>query len=223
MKVKNSKGKGVVNFIKINKHYPPLRSEKLDDNPFVEFSNWFSDAEKKLPENLVNAMTLVTVDATNKPSARIVLLKHFSEDGFIFFTNLSSKKAQDIEKNPNVSILFWWEGLDRQIRIEGQAEKVSEELADAYFQTRHRSSQIAALVSPQSSIIEDFQILTNQYEQLLQKYSDETSKILRPSNWGGFLIKATQFEFWQGGAFRLHDRVRYHLKNSQWVIQRLAP
>jgi len=197
-----------------------LKREDLDANPFVQFKTWFDDA---LAANLIepNAMSLATANAKAEPSLRTVLLKGFSEDGFVFFTNLESTKSRQIGENPNVALLFFWRELERQVKIQGTATRLP--LADVarYFFSRPRESRIAAWVSPQSRIIEARQALEMKFDELLRKFGDGDIPV--PSFWGGFRVVPRSIEFWQGGSHRLHDRFIYHREADAWRIDNLAP
>src|SRR5574343_463478 len=177
------------------------------DNPFDQFREWWDEATSADIDE-VNAMTLATVDANGKPAARIVLLKGYTHEGFVFFTNYESAKGQDLAINPNAALLFFWKELERQIRIEGTVEKIDPADSDAYFHSRPAGSRIGAWVSPQSKVIPDRAFLENNYNQLIEKYPDE-NKVPRPPHWGGFIVKPESFEFWQGRSSRLHDRLKY--------------
>lgn len=190
--------------------------------PFDQFKLWWDEATSADIDE-VNAMTLATVDAEGKPAARIVLLKGYTHEGFIFFTNYESAKGQDLAANPHAALLFFWKELERQIRIEGLVEKISEADSDAYFHSRPAGSRIGAWVSPQSQVIPNRAFLEDNYKQLLVKYPDE-QLVPRPPHWGGYIVKPTSFEFWQGRSSRLHDRLRFVLQsNHEWVRERLAP
>lgn len=197
-----------------------LRRADLDPNPFVQFKQWLEEA---LALELVdaNAMSLATVGTAGEPSIRTVLLKGFSEDGFVFFTNLESTKSQQIAENPNVALLFYWRELERQIKIRGVATRLP--LADVarYFFSRPRESKIAAWVSPQSRIIEARHALEMKFEELLRKFGDGDIPV--PSFWGGFRVVPRAIEFWQGGHHRLHDRFLYRRGDAAWTIDNLAP
>ena len=181
--------------------------------------------EKNIPLRFdeVNAMTLATVDAKGKPSARIVLLKGYTHDGFVFFTNYESAKGQELSANPNAALLFFWKELERQIRIEGTVEKISEADSDAYFHSRPAGSRIGAWVSPQSKVIPGRNFLEENYQKLMMQYPDE-NKVPRPPHWGGYIVKPVSFEFWQGRSSRLHDRLSF-TQNAvgEWIRVRLAP
>lgn len=192
-------------------------------NPFDQFKEWWEEATSAEIDE-VNAMTLATVDSNGKPSARIVLLKGYTHDGFVFFTNYESAKGQELAANPNAAILFFWKELERQIRIEGTVEKISEVDSDAYFHSRPAGSRIGAWVSPQSKVISGRNFLEENYQRLILQYPDE-NKVPRPPHWGGYIVKPESFEFWQGRSSRLHDRLRFMKNNqsSQWLRERLAP
>ncbi len=198
-------------------------SELLESNtpesPFELFSIWFLEA-KNSSIHEANAMVLATCDSDSKPSARVVLLKSVSaETGFSFFTNYSSRKGEELANNPYVSIVFYWDLLERQVRIEGQVEKLDALSNDTYFESRPIGSQIGAVISPQSKKIENKYVLQSLYDELAQ----QDGKIKRPENWGGYTVKANKIEFWQGRPNRLHDRIVYDLIENNWMKYRLAP
>ena len=195
------------------------RADLLDD-PVDQFERWFRqacDAIKLDP----NAMCLATVDARGQPSSRTVLLKYFDHGGYVFFTNLSSKKALDIAQNPRVSLLFFWPELARQIRIDGKAEPIPTRETFKYFMTRPRGSQIGAWVSAQSSIIHSRSLLEAKFDELKRKFGN--GEVPLPSFWGGYRVVADEYEFWQGRSNRLHDRFRYTPGEDAWHIERLCP
>ena len=200
-----------------------LRRESLNPDPFSQFEQWFQQAcEGDVPEP--NAMSLATVSPEGEPSQRMVLLKYFDRQGFVFFTNYESQKAQQIDANPRVSILFFWIALERQVRISGQASKISTGESFKYFTTRPRGSQIGAWCSQQSTVISSRQVLELKLDEMKRKFQNQ--EIPLPSAWGGYRVVPSQFEFWQGRPNRLHDRFLYSLANnesSNWTIQRLAP
>lgn len=197
-----------------------LGEHEVDKDPITQFSKWFTDAiNAKLYEP--NVMTLATADASGKPSARIVLLKGFDENGFVFYTNYSSHKGKELEENPRASLVFFWPELERQVRIDGTVTKVADAVSDQYFHSRPVGSQIGAAASPQSSIIENRELLEEKVEKLTAQY--ENTEIPRPAHWGGYLVNPTHIEFWQGRSSRLHDRINYELVNGNWIINRLAP
>lgn len=197
-----------------------LSRENLLDSPFEQFNSWFNQAqEAKLDEP--NAMSIATVSADGAPSSRTVLLKIFDEKGFVFFTNYHSQKAQEIAHNPIVALLFPWLPLERQVRISGQVEKISTKESFAYFTSRPHGSQLGAWISPQSQVIESRDFLKMKLAEMKAKFS--SGKIPLPNAWGGYRVKPSKFEFWQGRSNRLHDRFLYELVNNQWQINRLAP
>lgn len=197
-----------------------LSEKDADKNPIKQFEKWFSAAiDAQLYEP--NVMTLATADKSGKPNARIVLLKGFDENGFSFYTNYLSTKGKEIKKNPLACLVFFWAELERQVRIEGKIEKLSKEASEKYFHSRPIGSQIGAIVSPQSQIIADRKILELKVEGLTAQYEGKT--IPKPAHWGGYIVKPTSIEFWQGRTSRLHDRLKYDLINGKWQMNRLAP
>jgi pyridoxamine 5'-phosphate oxidase len=198
-----------------------LKESDMDVDPIRQFNTWWQQAlEAKIIE--VNAMTLATASADGVPSARTVLLKGFSERGFNFFTNYNSFKGQQLAENPKASLLFFWKELERQVRITGIVEKLSSEESNAYFQSRPRASQVGAVASPQSQVIESRQWLDEKYEEVFKQFENTT--VQRPPHWGGYIVKPVIIEFWQGRPGRLHDRIQYTLlENGGWKIERLAP
>jgi len=218
----------------IRKDYKLASLEEADvaANPIDQFTRWWNEAVASQIDE-VNAMTLATANAAGVPAARIVLLKGYNPDGFIFFTNYESDKGKNLAQNPHAAIVFFWKELERQIRIEGTVEKVSAEESDRYFNSRPASSRIGAWASPQSAVIENRMVI----EQNVERYSSifANDSIERPDHWGGYIVKPTSIEFWQGRSSRLHDRIKYTLENSaynaatdtrtelNWKIERLAP
>ncbi len=198
-----------------------LSETEVAPDPIGQFSKWFAEA---LSSGIAepNAMTLATATADGKPSARIMLLKGFDNEGFIFYTNYLSRKGQEITKNPNAALVFFWLELERQVRIEGTLEKLDEKESEKYFHSRPRGSQIGAHASPQSREIHDREVLQKNLLLLEEKYKD-AAEIPKPPHWGGYIIKPTFVEFWQGGQGRLHDRIAYQKENNLWRIIRLAP
>lgn len=190
-------------------------------NPMEQFRVWFKDAETSNTVDEVNAMTICTVDAKGMPRGRVVLLKEIIEDGFIFYTNYKSEKGLAIDQNPKVSISFFWPGLERQIIIQGNASKISEEKSKDYFQKRPVKSQLGALVSNQSQEIRDRITLENRLTELEKEFKNK--QIPKPENWGGYIIKPEAIEFWQGRSSRLHDRLLYSKADNDWIIKRLQP
>ncbi|MFN5376742.1 MAG: pyridoxamine 5'-phosphate oxidase [Chitinophagaceae bacterium] len=197
-----------------------LSEHEVDQNPFAQFSVWWNEAvQSDIIE--VNAMALSTVTSTGKPSSRIVLLKGYDEQGFVFFTNYSSDKGQQLTQNHFAALLFFWKELERQVRIEGVVSKVSEEESDAYFNSRPVGSRLGAWASPQSQKISDREVLNNELMKFTEQFDQEN--IPRPAHWGGYRVKPTRIEFWQGRSNRLHDRILYEQDNDNWQISRLAP
>ena len=197
-----------------------LDEQAIDREPINQFKRWFEDAVAsgmKLPE----AMTLATATRDGRPSARVVLLKDVDNEGFVFFTNYRSAKARDLEANPQAALVFYWSQFDRQVRVEGTAERVSAEESRTYFKTRPRESQIGAWASPQSDIIENRELLETRVAELEQFYGD--GEIECPEHWGGYRLKPMRIEFWKGRLGRLHDRIVYERDGASWTINRLAP
>ena len=188
-------------------------------NPFELFGNWY-DLAIETEVNDPNAMTLSTI-SNNRPSSRVVLLKSHDEKGFIFYTNSNSKKGKSISENNNIALNFHWKTQNRQIRIEGQAKIVSSEIADSYFNSRPRGSQIGAWSSNQSAELNARSELIDKIKKFEKKYEDQD--IPRPSHWNGYLVKPQLIEFWQEMPFRIHDRVVYTLLNNEWEIKKLYP
>ncbi len=211
------------NIADIRKDYQlqSLLEKDVDHDPFVQFNTWWDDAIKSELEE-INAMTLATASASGKPSARTVLLKSVSENGFVFFTNYNSHKGKELEENPNACLVFFWKELERQIRITGKVEKVTAVESDEYFNSRPEGSKIGAWASPQSSVIESREIIEENITQYEHRFADE--KITRPPHWGGYIVIPTVIEFWQGRRNRLHDRIQYSkMQDESWKVERLAP
>ncbi len=199
----------------------PLRRSDLHPDPIVQFSEWFRAAENTgLP--FPNAMTLATANRHGIPSARMVLLKGFDARGFRFFTNFESQKAHELAENPFAALVFYWQPLNRQVRIWGMASKIPADESDDYFRTRPRDNQISAWASEQSRRIENRAVLESRFEHFARKFGKRP--VPRPPHWGGYVLKPSEFEFWQGQPNRLHDRFRYSpLTDGTWHIERLAP
>lgn len=198
-----------------------LTETDADPNPLKQFQKWFDQAlEAQLSEP--NAMTLATATQDGKPRARIVLLKGFDERGFVFYTNYKSHKGQELAENSQAALVFWWAELERQVRIEGRVEKVSDEQSDKYFYSRPYNSRLGAWVSEQSQVIKNREVLEARLEELKTKY--ENQDVPRPPHWGGFRVIPTSIEFWCGRPSRLHDRLHYRRQHDgNWLIERLSP
>ncbi len=211
-----------INIADIRKDYTlnGLDISEVAETPFDQFKKWFDEAiASQILEP--NGMVLSTITETMRLKSRVVLLKGFDERGFTFFTNYTSTKGQNIAHSPVASLNFWWVALERQVRIEGQIIKISEQESDQYFDSRPRGSQIGAWVSDQSAIIENREVLSDRQAELEAQF--EGRAIPRPAHWGGYRLVPDSIEFWQGRSSRLHDRIRYRLVDSTWVIERLAP
>ncbi|MBX2883646.1 MAG: pyridoxamine 5'-phosphate oxidase [Granulosicoccus sp.] len=197
-----------------------LHRRFLKDDPLVQFTHWLEEARAaKLID--ATAMHLSTVDAENRPHSRIVLLKGFDENGFIFYSNYDSDKGRHLQSNPNACLLFYWKELERQVRIEGNVKHHASSDADTYFHSRPTGSRFSAAASNQSRPVANRAVLEKSVEALHTQYP--AGDVPRPDHWGGFLLQANYFEFWQGRADRLHDRFSYTLSKSNWAIDRLAP
>lgn len=198
-----------------------LLETSIDSNPMMQFQKWFYEVEEFGGVDEVNAMTVSSIGLDGFPKARVVLLKKYNEDGFVFYTNYESEKGKAILANPNICLSFFWPSIERQVIIKGIAKKVDAQVSDNYFHSRPIGSQLGALVSPQSQVIESRIFLENNLKDLEQEF--EGKEIPRPEHWGGFLVEPVSIEFWQGRANRLHDRIRYTLNDFDWKIERLAP
>ena len=198
-----------------------LLEQDIEKHPVKQFDKWWQQAiESEIDE--VNAMTLATVNEAGMPTARIVLLKDYNESGFTFYTNYLSTKGKNIDHNPNVVLVFFWKELERQVRIEGVAEKVSPIISDEYFDSRPLESKIGAWASPQSKIIASRSELQNNFSKLENDFKDQPIK--RPDHWGGYKVIPNKIEFWQGRPGRLHDRIEYSkINDNNWTTVRLAP
>ena len=197
-----------------------LLESNAPSEPWELFSSWFEIARKtKILEP--NAMILSTVMQDGQPTSRVVLLKDFDQSGLVFFTNYLSQKGEQLAHNPRASILFWWEPLQRQIRVEGEVVKIDEEDSDAYFQSRPYGSRLGAWISEQSQMIVDRIALEKRQIEFEKKFED--GNVPRPDHWGGYRLAPNKFEFWQGRSNRLHDRLLYQMKQDSWTRVRLAP
>ncbi|SFU42774.1 Pyridoxamine 5'-phosphate oxidase [Pustulibacterium marinum] len=199
-----------------------LTEQEVSDNPLQLFQTWFYEVEASDSVDEANAMSVATIGADGFPKTRVVLLKKYTHEGFIFYTNYESEKGKAIAENPNVCLSFFWPGMERQIIIKGKAEKVSENMSDGYFESRPHGSQLGALVSHQSSVIANRAVLEDELQSLETQF--EGKHVPRPSHWGGYLVRPESMEFWQGRPNRLHDRLRYTLQEDfDWKLERLAP
>jgi len=198
-----------------------LSKTSVAENPMQQFRTWFFEVKESGGVDEVNAMTLTTIGTDSFPKGRVVLLKKYDEYGFYFYTNYSSEKGKSIAHNNRVSLSFFWPNMERQIIIKGTVEKTSEVDSTNYFHSRPKGSQLGAVVSNQSEVVESREVLEKKLKDLEAKY--ENKEIPKPKDWGGFLVKPVSIEFWQGRPNRLHDRIRYTLEGDDWVIERLAP
>ncbi len=199
-----------------------LMEDSISDNPIQLFQTWFYEVEKSDGVDEPNAMTVSTVGLDGFPKSRVVLLKKYTHEGFIFYTNYNSEKGRAISANPNICISFFWANLERQVIIKGIAEKLPKNLSDGYFDSRPDGSKLGAMVSDQSTVIDSRAVLEDKLTKLEKEY--EGKEIERPNYWGGYLVRPVSMEFWQGRPNRLHDRIRYTLTNEyDWKIERLAP
>ena len=196
-----------------------LIEKNLPKDPFDLFDNWFEDLEKFGNERENNAMSLSTVNDKNVPTTRVVLLKQFSKNGFVFYSNYDSRKGKHIDNNPNVCISFYWPSMERQVIINGKVSKISAIESDRYFNSRPKSSQLGAIISNQSEIIPSRKHL----EEKLSAFNISNNNLKRPSNWGGYILKPELFEFWQGRDSRLHDRIIFSKSKTNWDQKRLSP
>tara|TARA_Y100000815_G_scaffold267737_1_gene287665 strand:+ start:1405 stop:2052 length:648 start_codon:yes stop_codon:yes gene_type:complete len=199
-----------------------LLLDNVPDNPIELFRNWFIEVESNFDVEEPNAMTVSSIGLDGYPKSRVVLLKKYTHEGFIFYTNYNSEKGKAIAENPHVCLSFFWHSAERQIIIKGKAEKIAENLSDGYFESRPKGSQLGALVSNQSEVVKNREELESKLKDLELEY--EGKEIERPKHWGGYIIKPVELEFWQGRPNRLHDRIRYKLQEDfDWKIERLAP
>jgi pyridoxamine 5'-phosphate oxidase len=197
-----------------------LERDALDDDPVVQFGRWFAEAERA-EEIEPNAMTLATSTPDGRPSARIVLLKGFGPDGFVFFSNYDSRKGEELAANPNAALVFWWPPLERQVRLEGRVARTSSEESEAYWASRPLGSRLSALASAQSRVLAGREELVRRVEQLAVRHRDGAVPL--PEAWGGYRLVPGVFEFWQGQPNRLHDRFCYTRQPDGWRVERLSP
>lgn len=198
-----------------------LIESEIKENPIEQFRDWFLDASSNPTVSEANAMAISTLEDDGCPRTRMVLLKEYTYEGFIFYTNYDSRKGKAIEKTHKACLHFFWPGLERQIIIKADLEKIAENLSDGYFHSRPKGSQLGAAVSPQSKVIPNREFLEVKLKELETQF--EHSEVPRPENWGGYIAKPYEIEFWQGRPNRLHDRIIYSLKDIDWEISRLAP
>lgn len=199
-----------------------LLENTIPEDPINLFHRWFHEIKDSGGADEVNAMTVATIGLDGFPKSRVVLLKKYDEEGFVFYTNYNSEKGKAIVNNPNICLSFFWHSMERQVIIKGIAEKTTEAISDNYFESRPDGSKLGAIVSPQSEVIPSREFLDDKLKSLEAKYKGKP--IPRPENWGGFLVRPIEVEFWQGRPNRLHDRIRYQLHaDFNWKIERLSP
>ncbi len=199
-----------------------LLLSNVSDNPIELFRDWFVEVDNHFNIDEANAMTISTIGLDGYPKSRVVLLKKYTFEGFVFYTNYNSEKGKAIEANPNVCLSFFWHAAERQVIIKGKAERIPENMSDGYFESRPRGSQLGAIVSNQSEVIKNRAVLEEELKALELAY--EGKDIERPKYWGGYIVRPVEMEFWQGRPNRLHDRIRYKLlEDYNWKIERLSP
>lgn len=198
-----------------------LIESEIKQNPVEQFRDWFSEAGDNPAISEANAMAVSTVEADGCPRTRMVLLKAYTYEGFIFYTNYDSRKGKAIEETHKACLHFFWPNLERQIIIKANLERIAENLSDGYFHSRPKGSQLGAVVSPQSQVIPNRNFLEEKLKDLEQEFKNK--EVPRPENWGGYIAKPYEIEFWQGRPNRLHDRILYTLEDLDWKIERLAP
>ena len=197
-----------------------LTEKNINPNPFKQFDIWFEEA-KKIGLKDPNAMNVASSSKDGIPSSRMVLLKSHDENGFVFYTNYTSRKSKEIIDNPHVALNFFWDALERQVRVEGKIEKIDPRISDEYFSSRSRLSQLGAHASEQSQVIQGYDVITNKLDELEKEFDGK--EIPRPNHWGGFIIVPESIEFWQGHEGRIHDRLKFYKLDQQWQIKRLSP
>lgn len=203
------------------KIFPAMNKTDVDRNPIKQFARWFDEVRASgVSEQDATSMTLATAGIDGHPSARIVLLKSFDDGGFVFYTNYLSRKANELDENPQASLLFYWSSFWRQVRIDGTVERVSAAESEAYFQSRPLGSKLGAWASNQSTVIASRDSLEARFAEFEKRFGAD---VPRPPHWGGYRLKPTAIEFWQGRDNRLHDRLLYRLESGSWMIERLAP
>ena len=198
-----------------------LLESSISSDPFELFEQWFNETEAEGGSGEVNAMTMSTIGLDGFPKSRVVLLKSYSADGFVFYTNFNSEKGKAIAQNPHVCLSFFWPSTERQVIIKGLVEKVDEKIATKYYHSRPRGSQLGAWASPQSTEIASREVLENNLAEVEEKY--EGQQVPKPAHWGGYIVKPVSMEFWQGRQNRLHDRIAYIKEDAKWNSKRLAP
>lgn len=200
-----------------------LRESDVGDDPIALFGAWFDDAKQRAPDESteVNAMTLATATPEGDVSARIVLLKDFGDDGFVFYTNGGSQKGRQLAANPRAALVFYWAHVERQVRVVGDVATIARDRSEAYFRTRPRESQLGAVASEQSSVVADRATLEATFARLAEQYAD--APISMPEDWGGYAVRAESLEFWQGQPGRMHDRLRFSRAGDGWTVARLCP
>lgn len=199
-----------------------LLLRNVSDNPIELFRDWFVDVDTNFNVDESNAMTISTIGLDGYPKSRVVLLKKYNHEGFIFYTNYNSEKGKAITNNPNVCLSFFWHAAERQVIIKGKAEKIAENLSDGYFESRPRGSQLGAIASNQSEVVANREELEEKLK--LIELQHQGKEIERPKHWGGYIVKPIEIEFWQGRPNRLHDRIRYQLQEDyNWKVERLSP
>ncbi len=204
------------------KAYQKKELETVPENPMELFQTWFYEVEASNSMEEPNAMNVATIGLDGFPKSRVVLLKKFTWEGFIFYTNYQSEKGKAIEHNPHVCLSFFWHGMEQQVIIKGKAEKIAENLSDGYFESRPTGSKLGAWASNQSEVVPSKEALDKNLQRFESKYKGKP--IPRPEHWGGYIVKPISVEFWQGRPNRMHDRIRYSLQsNFEWKIERLAP